>query len=422
MISFSPLKLLFFCVWLFASSYIHGQDLCDRSGISNGWMLDQSKQEMDLITKACAETKSLYFRADFAWSDVQWNGQEEWNWENIDRLLESAQSNNLEMIAILTYFPNWVDQQADTVYWSEFVYRAGLRYIPQGVTIYEMWNEPNISNFFPEPNTKDYVEKILIPGYNAIQKAALELEISITVLTGGLAPAATDGTNISQLDFVKEIYEYGGKNYFDALGQHPYCWPIAPDQESDFNWFLKTVELREVMIDNDDADKLIWGTEMGWPTHQGGNGISEDEQAIYLSKSYEIWNNWEWTGPLIWYSFNDAGNDSQNPEDNFGISNEFLDPKPSYQSWIEMNQACLSTSLDAQDITSVNVYPNPTNGNLFIDTGVPTFKIKLYSTNGIKLLESENSNHLDLSEYDLGMYFLFFEAEGKTQSFKLILF
>jgi len=28
--------------------------------------------KVDEITAACAETKALYFRVDFAWSDVQW--------------------------------------------------------------------------------------------------------------------------------------------------------------------------------------------------------------------------------------------------------------------------------------------------------------------------------------------------------------
>jgi len=402
----------------------NAQELCDRTGISNGWMLDQTSAEIDRITEACAATRAKYFRADFAWSDVQWNGVDEWNWNNIDRLVESALSQDLELIGILTYFPPWTDQNADTIFWSNFVYEVGLRYIPQGIRVFEMWNEPNLSNFFPQPNVEDYVQQILIPGSNAIRKAAAELEVEITVISGGLAPAATDGINISQLDFVTGLYDFGAKDYFDALGQHPYCWPLAPDEESDFNWFLKTEELRDVMLENGDADKLIWGTEMGWPTHLGATGVSEILQAQYLSKSYDLWNDWEWTGPLIWYAYNNAGDNPSEPEDNFGLTDSNLNPKPSLNAFTNVIDNCLldSNTQDDDNLTSVNIYPNPNHGEFFIDTGVTSFEISLMSPDGKQLLKVEDTSVIKISAFESGIYFLIYKEAGRSQVFKLLLF
>lgn len=410
-------------IFITLSPIIYAQEFCERAGVSNGWMLDMSSDEMDQVTKACAETKAKYFRADFAWSDVQWNSMDEWNWSNIDRLVQSAQNNDLQLIGILTYFPPWTDQNADTIFWSNFVYEAALRYIPEGVTVFEMWNEPNIVNFFPKPDVRDYVERILIPGANALRMAANQLEVEVTIISGGLAPAATDGINISQLDFVKGIYEYGGKNYFDALGQHPYCWPIAPNEISDYNWFLKTEELREVMIENEDDAKFIWGTEMGWPTHNGMNGVSDDMQAQFLSSAYQQWNDWAWTGPLIWYAYNDAGSDEEEPEDNFGLTDSDFNPKPSLLAFEEMTTQCLldSNFESNDDFTFVNVFPNPTAGQLFVETGVPFFQIRLFNLNGRQLLHSKDLRELDISELSSGMYYLTVQSGGKIENFKIVL-
>lgn len=322
------------------------QASCDRAGFSNGWMLHMNNQEVDQITQACAATNAKYFRTDFAWSDVQWNGSNSWYWNNIDRLVASSNAQGMEMIAIATYFPPWAGPTTDTTFWYNFVYQAGMRYIPQGVTIWEMWNEPNLINFWPGPNVSDYVDKILKPGSNAIRQAAADLGTTVTVLSAGLAPAATNGTNISQIDFFTGIYTHGGKDYFDHASNHPYCWPLAPGQQSFYNWFLKTQDFRTVMLNNGDSAKKIWGTEMGWPTHQGQNGITEAQQAQYLTDAYQIWDSWDWTGPLIWYAYNDGGTDPTDSESNFGIVRNDFSPKPALAAFQTMIANCNGNTLE----------------------------------------------------------------------------
>ena len=406
------------------------QSLCNRVGISNGWMLHMNDNEVNQITAACSATSALYFRTDFAWSDVQWNGDDEWNWSNIDRVLQSALSQDLELIAILDYFPPWANIETDTSYWFNYVYQAGLRYIPQGVAIWEMWNEPNLQNFFPDPNVEDYVKRILKPGANAIRKAAKELNAQVTVLTGGLAPAASDGTNISQLDFVTEMYHYDAQNYFDGLGQHPYCWPLDPSILDDFNWFLKTQELYNVMQANGDGHKLIWGTELGWPTHDANqNGVTIFDQAIYLTKAYDIWNAWNWTGPLIWYAYNDAGTDLNNPEDHFGLTDHQFNAKPSLDSFIVVTNECagnLSTKLHYTDqLTGIHLFPNPVKDQFTIN-GLPLFNtIKIIDINGNvyhNYINASRSLSVNIQDLPSGIYFILIEQEGNNQTnFKKIL-
>jgi len=402
---------------------IHAQVLCDRAGFSNGWMLNMNTTEVQTITNACAATSASYFRVDFAWSDVQYNGSNSWNWNNIDRIVNASIPNNLDIIAIVDYFPPWANIESDTTFWFDFVYQAGLRYIPQGVTVWEMWNEPNLTNFFPNPDVEKYVNKILKPGSNAIRKAALELNTPVVVLTGGLAPAATDGTNIAQFDFVKGIYDNGGKNYFDGLGQHPYCWPLDPSIPNDYNWFLKTEELYTEMQANGDGNKKIWGTEMGWPTHTAGqNFVTELEQASYLKKAYDIWNSWDWTGPLIWYAYNDAGNDPANPEHHFGLVDNNFIAKPAMDSFAIVTSLCednVATDLDILvESCGIHLYPNPVTDIVTIDGLTHAYTIKILDSNGVVYRDYSNSNHqisIDIQALPTGLYFIQIQREGFHQ-------
>lgn len=406
---------LFIILLCFTVGTSYTQTLCPKAGISNGWLLSMNDDEVDQITKACAATKAQYFRIDCAWTDVQYEGEEEWNWENVDRVINSATNEGLEIIAIVDYFPPWADVNTDTIFWSEYVYQAGLRYIPQGVHVWEMWNEPNITNFWPgNPNVKDYVEKILKPGSNAIRKAALELNTSVTVLTGGLAPAATDGTNISQLDFFTGIYTEGGKDYFDAAGQHPYCWPLNPSSSSAFNWFLRTEDLRKVMVENDDSEKLIWGTELGWPSTGAANGgVTEMEQAAYLTIAYDLWDDWDWTGPLIWYAYNDAGPDTTYSEDNFGLVDVDFNAKPALEAFLAVTLDCLtpnSISENIDDEMSLQLSPNPSRDfvNVVIDSDFGSLmNVSVYDLTGELQLECKKDFYrLDLSFLEPGLYLI----------------
>lgn len=400
-----------------------GQNLCERVGISNGWMLDMTTPEVDQITKACADSGALYFRTDFAWSDVQYVSANHWNWTNVDRIVNSAIVQDLEMIAILDYFPPWADVNTDTTFWYNFAYEAGLRYIPQGVVIWEMWNEPNIINFWPNPDVEDYVEKILKPGSNAIRQAARELGIAVMVLTGGLAPAATDGTNISQIDFITEIYANGAKDYFDAVGHHPYCWPLDPSLANPYNWFLKTEDIYNVMVANGDATKNIWGTEMGWPTHNiNNNGVSEATQAVYLAEAFHLWNNWSWTGPLVWYAYNDAGDDFDDAEDNFGLVDFDFNPKLALDSFLQITSTCEIPIITATDIiienSSINLFPNPVANEFSIDGLIHAYKIQIFDSNGNLYEDFTNSTTLikiNLQDLPAGVYFILLQRKNYSE-------
>jgi len=105
-----------FCILaLLLPQFLITQISCHRAGISNGWMLNKTDSEVQQIAEASSATASLYFKSDFAWSDVQFNDPYEFNRVNVGRAVTAAIQNNLEVIAILDYFMPWADKNTDTI-------------------------------------------------------------------------------------------------------------------------------------------------------------------------------------------------------------------------------------------------------------------------------------------------------------------
>ncbi len=73
------------------------------------------------------------------------------------------------------------------------------------------------------------------------------------------------------------------------------------------------------------------------------------------------------------------------------------------------------TDIGNEAFEAVQVYPNPTNGKLFL-RGTENTDIKIYSIIGTEVATFENftGNTIDLSEFDNGIYFINIILEDKT--------
>ena len=122
--------------------------------------------------------------------------------------------------------------------------------------------------------------------------------------------------------------ERGARDDFDAVGHHPYNYPsdraLRPSTSTRTR-SLASPRSCGLLVRHGDRDKQIWGTETGAPTVGPGAARSLAEHVVV---SYVAWNAWEYTGPLFWYSFRDAG-EGEDPEDHFGLVSTRLRPKGS---------------------------------------------------------------------------------------------
>jgi hypothetical protein len=74
-----------------------------------------------------------------------------------------------------------------------------------------------------------------------------------------------------------------------------------------------------------------------------------------------------------------------------------------------------STHEITQDNFKINVYPNPTNGIVSINSNTEILELAVFSLTGEKLFYSNNTTKIDLSNYPKGIYFILIEnKKGKA--------
>ncbi len=88
--------------------------------------------------------------------------------------------------------------------------------------------------------------------------------------------------------------------------------------------------------------------------------------------------------------------------------------------------ACVATSLESLKRKSeFNIFPNPTNSRIYVNSHLTNFKLKLYNLYGQTLFNQEYNDHknaleLNLEIFDTGVYILEIENKEEKQQFKII--
>lgn len=182
----------------------------------------------------------------------------------------------------------------------------------------ELYNEPNIFYWKPEPNVQGYVQMCEVT-HRELKKTRDDVSSAVGVMAGG------------NYTFFKNMTKYDIYGNMDCLSYHPYIYPNKVDKL-----------LQEIVSGMNDIILIEGGwketitTEAGWPTHKGTNGSTQTEQAIESVKYFivEEQNHNEITEL---YCMGSGPNESLN-EDNFGIIDYQKVPKPVYIAIKELNQ------------------------------------------------------------------------------------
>lgn len=315
----------------------HPVDLAGRTGFAGPGELitmpsDQQRRELDLV----AATGVAWIRLEINWRLIQPSGPGSWSWTQTDTMVRRALQRGLRVIGLLVDTPRWAsvagcDEQfcaprsADE--FATFARAVVHRYGPQGVRVWQVWNEPNKSVAWkPKPNLDAYAQ--LLIRTSAEIKA---VDRDATVLTGGTAPAADtpDGSDIAPVTFVRGLYARGAKNAFDAVAHHPYAFQYPLDTDAPWNAWKTTEWIHQVMAANGDGHKQVWGTEVGAPTGTDpGFAVSEAQQAAVINEQLRAWSRWPFTGPLLVFSMRDTGDDPRVWVLNMGLVRRDFSAKP----------------------------------------------------------------------------------------------
>lgn len=297
-------------------------------GISDPALLGETaaQQKTDLTAMKAVGIDSI--RVDADWAAVQPDGPSSSEWGTLDQTVASIRAAGMSADLIIDGCPRWAATSASAgdsaptpaspSQYATFAAQVAARFAPVGVDNFEIWNEPNIAEFWqPAPDPGAYTA-ILKAAYPAIKKVVP----FATVISGGLSPATSDGTNVAPVDFVKAMYADGAKGHFDALGFHPYSFPATPDTYKPWSAWSQMSEtspsVRSVMTSHGDSAKKIWITEYGVPS-SGPDGVGQAAQSTSLTEAIDKAHSFSWVGAIYLYTWVDSGNSPADHGDEYGL-------------------------------------------------------------------------------------------------------
>lgn len=284
----------------------------------------QAELETWFSEMAALGMKHVRFGAN--WHDIEAVRGTYW-WGRVDMMVAAASAAGLEPLLVLLWYPDWaVNFEASGLTymtdWTNFCAAVATRYAGR-VGAYEIWNEPNLANFWASADVETYAT-FFIPAADAIRAVDAEAK----VITAGLAPAGNfPGETRAPLEFLTRLYELGIAQEADGIGLHPYCFPDMPSSGAEWNLWTLLPQFKGVMATYGDTEKEIWLTEFGAPTGSE-RGIPESKQSASIVEAISLAADDPQLGPVYLYTLHDLDLGADNMESWFGLYRKDGEPKP----------------------------------------------------------------------------------------------
>jgi hypothetical protein len=292
-----------------------------------------------------------YYRFQLNWGVVEFMPGF-YNFVPYDQLVTLAAEHHMRILFDLIGEPSWESSAPpgakarapypprDPQAFAQFAALAVQRYGPGGtfwrahpnvpyypVRTWEVWQEMNLKQSWADPNMRAYV-RLLRPTYTAIKR----VDRHSTVIAGGMSfycdPKSCWGPKSDEWRLITNLYRYGARGYFDALGIHPYATTLQQVKQ-------RLLVARRIMNQHGDRSKGLWITEVGWSGGDPDSFITNarrqrsnivkffhwaERTRAQLKLRGVIWYGWQdkiyAKGPKNWWGFH------------LGLLNTRRQPKP----------------------------------------------------------------------------------------------
>lgn len=316
-----------------------------------------NERYLDLVRDSGCE----WIRVQAQWSELE-PRPGAYAFNPLDRLVEAARERELRILVSVNAPPGWAldippGTPANPVYFERFMSVLASHFKGR-VDAWQIWNEPNI----------DFEAGGLIDaaGYLALLRVAgpavKAADPDALVVLAALAPNSLQDRTYAYDDirYLEELLWLNGgeaKQYFDVVGIHAYSagnhpdhyWPSYPADTPGWNnapefYFRHAEEIRSILVSHGLADRPVWITEFGWGTASTwdswsfGNWISEEDQAAYLLRAFEIARTeWPWVEEMFVWNLNySAISGEGHPYTSFAVLDADGNPRPAYRAIAEM--------------------------------------------------------------------------------------
>lgn len=315
----------------FASATTAAPSVGERFGIASSHLARFSAQDMDREFQAMDEIHAGWVRCTFAWHDLEWQGNDIWDFADADAAVQKAQEHGVKILGILLGCPAWANGGKEPFYpptpenlahWADYVSTVSSRYAGR-VSAWEIWNEENIQFWQPEPDPVYYVELLSI----ACEEIR-EADPGAKVVMGGMAGLGAD--------YLQAAFEAGALKYVDAVAYHPYADTIGEttDPPEALLWpkerlcrDIVNAVRHYIWLYEPTRAIEVWVTEVGWSTSEvHPHAVDPDTQAAYILRTMINYASTSLDRCII-YMLRD---EPEHIEDRAGLMKYDFTRKPSY--------------------------------------------------------------------------------------------
>ena len=279
-------------------------------------------------------------RLDVSWAMLQptnATSYDPWGVAFVDRVIDMINAHSMSALVTLWLTPTWANGgkgehtlPTDPADYARVAQWAASRYAGK-VAAWEVWNEPNSSDFMTGADPAAYV-RLLRAAYPAFKAG----NPSATVVFGGVS--------YNHDAWIAAAYNAGAKDYFDVMATHPYMGvadlPPATIDDGTMWTLTHAVAVRNLMVARGDANKSLWFTEFGWSTHANAPGtpnwalgVTESQQAQFLTDTVRLLRaSMPWVGKVYWYTERDSSAESGLHNQHYGLIRGDRSAKPSLEA------------------------------------------------------------------------------------------
>jgi hypothetical protein len=280
--------------------------------------------DLDLMS---ADGMGLY-RARFRQDRVVVDGVAS-EWTQLDNLVRQSALRGVTILPVLINMPGeaYTPPTTDAARreFSDFAAAAAKRYGSAGtfwstcscparpIRAWEVWNEPNLSTFWPAPNPAQYAQLL-----TTTRTKLRRTDAAARIVFGGLAtPPTPTGDKLEAASFLRGAIAAAGRNSFDALSVHSYYGSAYPAPDWGVEKGLRPV-VDELKADAGIAPggaprQQVWVTEFGRFTHPASTPAQQNTYETAQAQYYDGFLNTllghraDWNlGPILPYAFRDA--------------------------------------------------------------------------------------------------------------------
>ena len=321
--------------------------------------VDPAKREQQV--RMIAEAGFHWLRQEFPWEDIEIHGKGDFAdrrhepvrsaWEKYDHIVALAEQYDLELIVRLSNPPAWSRAEGNAIGayappddigdFGDFVQAVVSRYRGR-LRFYQIWNEPNIYPEWGEQpvNPEEYVELLEVGSTRA--RAA---DPDAVIICGALAANIDLGPrDLNDFIFLQRMYDADAADYFDILAMQGYgLWSGPTDRRMQPRVvnYSRPRFIRDIMVQNGDAHKPIWISEMNWnvapkDVEPRYGRVTLEQQALYAVLAYQrAQKEWPWMGVINFWYFkraDDTWERNRQPEAYFRMVTPDFQPLPVYEA------------------------------------------------------------------------------------------